>query len=198
MELYLVLKNELKDFYVKFLNFYKTYNLPYMIIEVKTNNDYIEEKNELGGVISFCEFKLLGRYWYYSKDGKLWDEIQYKNWKDGFKNCVDGGWCNDNLNLYYNEKGFKVFKTYNDALIYLEDLYVQPKFRGNGIGKQFLAILAKKCIDEGLGRLEWECLTWNEPSLEFYYKLGAKNRDEFFHLRLDGKELENLANFIKD
>lgn len=82
--------------------------------------------------------------------------------------------------------------------IYLEDLYVQPKFRGNGIGKQFLAILAKKCIYEGLGRLEWECLTWNEPSLEFYYKLGAKNRDEFFHLRLDGKELENLANFIKD
>ena len=84
------------------------------------------------------------------------------------------------------------------AGIYLEDLYVQPKFRGNGIGKQFLAILAKTCIDEGLGRLEWECLTWNEPSLEFYYKLGAKNRDEFFHLRLDGKELENLANFIKD
>ncbi|MBR2221511.1 MAG: GNAT family N-acetyltransferase [Campylobacter sp.] len=84
------------------------------------------------------------------------------------------------------------------AGIYLEDLYVQPKFRGNGIGKQFLAILAKKCIDEGLGRLEWECLTWNEPSLEFYYKLGAKNRNEFFHLRLDGKELENLANFIKD
>lgn len=123
MELYLVLKNELKDFYIKFLNSYKTYNLPYMIIEVKTNNDYIEEKNELGGVISFCEFKLLGRYWYYSKEGKLWDEIQYKNWKDGFKNCVDSGGCNDNLNLYYNEKGFKVFKTYNDALIYLEDLY---------------------------------------------------------------------------
>lgn len=82
--------------------------------------------------------------------------------------------------------------------IYLEDLYVQPQFRNNGIGKQFLATLAKKCIDENLGRLEWECLTWNEPSLAFYYKLGAKNRDEFFHLRLDGKELENLANFIRN
>ena len=81
--------------------------------------------------------------------------------------------------------------------IYLEDLYVKPEFRNQGIGKKFLATLAQICIDENLGRLEWECLTWNEPSLPFYYKLGAKNRDDFFHLRVDGKELENLANLLK-
>ncbi|ARR03687.1 MULTISPECIES: GNAT family N-acetyltransferase [Campylobacter] len=81
--------------------------------------------------------------------------------------------------------------------IYLEDLYVKSEFRNQGIGKKFLATLAQICIDENLGRLEWECLTWNEPSLAFYYKLGAKNRDEFFHLRVDGKELENLANLLK-
>lgn len=81
--------------------------------------------------------------------------------------------------------------------IYLEDLYVKPEFRNQGIGKKFLATLAQICIDENLGRLEWECLTWNEPSLTFYYKLGAKNRDDFFHLRVDGKELENLANLLK-
>lgn len=81
--------------------------------------------------------------------------------------------------------------------IYLEDLYVKPEFRNQGIGKKFLATLAQICIDENLGRLEWECLTWNEPSLAFYYKLGAKNRDDFFHLRVDGKELENLANLLK-
>ncbi|MCR8678608.1 MULTISPECIES: GNAT family N-acetyltransferase [Campylobacter] len=82
--------------------------------------------------------------------------------------------------------------------IYLEDLYVKSQYRNQGIGKRFLAKLAQICIDENLGRLEWECLTWNEPSLAFYHKIGAKNRDEFFHLRVDGKELENLANFIKD
>lgn len=82
--------------------------------------------------------------------------------------------------------------------IYLEDLYVKAKYRNQGIGKRFLAKLAQICLDENLGRLEWECLTWNEPSLAFYHKIGAKNRDEFFHLRVDGKELENLANFIKD
>ncbi|WP_086255421.1 GNAT family N-acetyltransferase [Campylobacter vicugnae] len=81
--------------------------------------------------------------------------------------------------------------------IYLEDLYVKSEFRNQGIGKKFLATLAQICIDENLGRLEWECLTWNEPSLAFYSKLGAKNRDEFFHLRVDGKELENLANLLK-
>ncbi|ABK82823.1 GNAT family N-acetyltransferase [Campylobacter fetus] len=77
--------------------------------------------------------------------------------------------------------------------IYLEDLYVKKDFRNKGIGKEFLKFLAKKCIDNSLGRLEWECLDWNEPSLAFYKKIGAKTLDEWISLRVDGDALKNLA-----
>ncbi|ANE35601.1 putative acetyltransferase (GNAT family protein) [Campylobacter iguaniorum] len=78
--------------------------------------------------------------------------------------------------------------------IYLEDLYIQKEFRNQGIGKKILKLLAQKCIDENLGRLEWACLNWNEPSLAFYKKIGAKTLDEWVSLRVDGDALSNLAN----
>ncbi|MBT0612144.1 GNAT family N-acetyltransferase [Campylobacter hyointestinalis] len=77
--------------------------------------------------------------------------------------------------------------------IYLEDLYIQKEFRNKGIGKKILKTLAQICINENLGRLEWACLDWNEPSLAFYKKIGAKTLDEWISLRVDGQNLIKLA-----
>lgn len=77
--------------------------------------------------------------------------------------------------------------------IYLEDLFVRPSARGAGAGKALLANLAKRCVDEGLGRLEWSVLDWNAPSIAFYDSLGAAAMDEWIIRRLTGEALRKLA-----
>jgi GNAT superfamily N-acetyltransferase len=77
--------------------------------------------------------------------------------------------------------------------IYLEDLFVRPAFRGHGIGRALLRHLARRCRAEGLGRLEWWVLDWNEPALRFYRSLGAVPMDEWTVQRVTGEALERLA-----
>lgn len=77
--------------------------------------------------------------------------------------------------------------------IYLEDLYVEPEHRGAGIGRAFLQNLARRCAEEGLTRLEWAVLTWNEPSIGFYRSLGALPMDEWTVYRLSGEALSGLG-----
>jgi GNAT superfamily N-acetyltransferase len=77
--------------------------------------------------------------------------------------------------------------------LYLEDLFVRPVFRGKGIGKALLAGLARRCAEEGLPRLEWGVLDWNEPSIAFYRSLGALALDGWTKNRLEGAALARLA-----
>jgi GNAT superfamily N-acetyltransferase len=77
--------------------------------------------------------------------------------------------------------------------IYLEDLFVRPAFRGHGIGRALLRHLARRCRAEGLARLEWWVLDWNEPALRFYRSLGAVPMDEWTVQRVTGEALERLA-----
>jgi GNAT superfamily N-acetyltransferase len=77
--------------------------------------------------------------------------------------------------------------------IWLEDLFVREAQRGRGIGKALMAGLARRCVDEGLTRLAWWVLNWNEPSRVFYRSLGAKAQDEWTVKRLDGAALAALA-----
>lgn len=77
--------------------------------------------------------------------------------------------------------------------IYLEDLYVKPDMRGKGIGKMMLAFLAKLALERNCGRLEWWCLDWNEPSIQFYKQLGAVPMDEWTVYRVDDEALAELA-----
>jgi len=77
--------------------------------------------------------------------------------------------------------------------IYLEDLFVEPTHRGKGIGKALLRHLARKCRDEGLPRLQWWVINWNEPSIAFYKSLGAVPMDEWTVYRLTGEPLKRLA-----
>ena len=77
--------------------------------------------------------------------------------------------------------------------IYLEDLFVRPQARGLGAGKALLAGLARRCVDEGLTRLEWAVLDWNAPSIAFYDALGASAKTEWITRRLSGEALARLA-----
>ena len=77
--------------------------------------------------------------------------------------------------------------------IYLEDLFVEPELRGRGIGKALLKTLARRCMAEGLPRLQWWVLDWNEPSIAVYKSLGASPMDEWTVFRVSGPELEALA-----
>jgi GNAT superfamily N-acetyltransferase len=77
--------------------------------------------------------------------------------------------------------------------IYLEDLFVDPAYRGRGIGKALMQRLAQRCIDEGLARLSWEVLDWNAPSIAFYASIGAVERREWVANRVTGAALRRLA-----
>jgi GNAT superfamily N-acetyltransferase len=77
--------------------------------------------------------------------------------------------------------------------VYLEDLYVQPAQRGQGLGRALLVELAAECVRNDYGRLEWAVLNWNEPSIGFYRSLGAQAQDEWTTYRLDGTALSALA-----
>jgi GNAT superfamily N-acetyltransferase len=78
--------------------------------------------------------------------------------------------------------------------IWLEDLYVRPDARRAGAGRALLANLARRCVDEGLARLEWAVLDWNEPAIRFYDRIGAQAKSEWLIRRLTGAALAELAN----
>ncbi len=77
--------------------------------------------------------------------------------------------------------------------IYLEDLYVKPKFRGRGYGKALLEHLAAKCVENGWGRFQWSVLNWNQPSIDFYQSQGAFPMDDWTVYRVTGQNLKFLA-----
>ena len=77
--------------------------------------------------------------------------------------------------------------------LYLEDLFVEPAYRGRGIGKALLRHLAQRCRADGLARLEWQVLDWNAPSIAFYKSLGAVAVDDWTVFRLTDEALKKLA-----
>ena len=77
--------------------------------------------------------------------------------------------------------------------IYLEDLFVLPAYRGRGYGKAILKKLASIAVERECGRLEWSCLDWNQPSIDFYRSLGAVPLSEWTMYRVTGETLTKLA-----
>lgn len=77
--------------------------------------------------------------------------------------------------------------------VYLEDLFVAPAARGRGLGRALLQALARECVENGYGRLEWSALDWNSPAHGFYRSLDATPMDEWTVWRLDGPDLPQLA-----
>lgn len=77
------------------------------------------------------------------------------------------------------------------AGIHLEDLFVWPEYRGKGYGKALLYEVARIAKERGCGRLEWTCLDWNTPSINFYLSLGATPMDEWTIYRLTADQIDN-------
>ena len=80
--------------------------------------------------------------------------------------------------------------------IYLEDIFVEPKFRGLGIGKALLKQVAAVAVEKNCPRLQWEVLDWNTPAIDFYRAMGAEFLDEWRNVRVDGEALERLAQVV--
>ena len=96
------------------------------------------------------------------------------------------------------EVGFALFfHNYSTVLgragIYLEDLYVKKECRGKGYGKALLKKLASIAVERGCGRLEWSCLDWNKPSIDFYLSMGAEQMSDWTVYRVAGDKLAELA-----
>ncbi|MCQ2282203.1 MAG: GNAT family N-acetyltransferase [Bacteroidales bacterium] len=89
---------------------------------------------------------------------------------------------------------FHNFSTFvGRAGLYLEDLYVMPEYRGMGYGKGLLRRLAQIAVERSCGRMEWVCLDWNKPSIDFYRSLGAQPMDDWTIYRLAGESLKQMA-----
>ncbi len=97
---------------------------------------------------------------------------------------VDAGFA-----LYFHN--FSTFM--GRAGLYLEDIYVRPPYRGQGLGTMFFHELARIAVERGCGRMEWSCLDWNEPSIAFYRSLGAVPMSDWTVYRLCGETLESLG-----
>jgi len=89
---------------------------------------------------------------------------------------------------------FHNFSTFlGRAGIYLEDLYVKPEYRRRGYGKLILKKIAQIAVERGCGRLEWACLNWNKPSIDFYLSLGAEQMCDWTVYRIADDTLKKLA-----
>ena len=89
---------------------------------------------------------------------------------------------------------FYNFSTFlGKAGIYLEDLYIMPEYRRKGYGTAMFKKLANIALEQGCGRLEWSCLDWNKPSIDFYLSLGAIPMSEWTVYRLSGEAISALA-----
>lgn len=94
---------------------------------------------------------------------------------------------------------FHNFSTFlGRAGIYLEDLYVRPECRGKGYGRAILKKLAAIAVERGCGRLEWWCLDWNQPSIDFYLAMGAEPMKDWTVYRVAGEALEKLGGRKKE
>ncbi len=86
-----------------------------------------------------------------------------------------------------------IYSTWQGRSMYLEDLYVQPGHRGKGLGTALLARVAAEAEQASCARLDWSVLTWNEPAIRVYERIGARRLDEWAKMRLSGQALSDLA-----
>lgn len=135
----------------------------------------------------------------------LWDLAVYEKLQDRFHLTNDaiardmfGDACHCDLAFQGDAPAaiatwFWTYKSFRGLRgVFVEDLYVKPEYRGQGLGRRLLAHLGGHVRRSG-GFLEWQVLDWNEPSIEFYKSLGADLSSEWLTCRLDGEALERLS-----
>mgnify|MGYP003299658131 CR=1 FL=1 len=116
--------------------------------------------------------------------------LNYKN-----KNIREDYSIDKNIELQINNMvvGKAIIRDYQDGEIFLSDFVIFPEFRGKGYGKALPQKLAAIAVERGCGRLEWWCLDWNRPSIDFYKSLGAEPMSDWTVYRLAGDTLKRAA-----
>ena len=153
-------------------------------------NIRLAKREEAGKILEFV--KAFAKYERMSKIVTITEE-------DIVTNIFDNGYARVVfLEVEGREIGFAIyfysFSTFlGKSVLYLEDLFIENGMRGKGYGKQALAYLAKTALIKKCIRFEWSCLRWNKPSIAIYNKMNATPMKEFIKFRLDGKELNELA-----
>lgn len=151
-------------------------------------------ENEAGTILKYI--KLLAEY------EKMLDEVEAT--EEGLRQAI---FVNHEAEVVFAEErngdayeivGFALFFHNFSTFIghkglYLEDLFVLPEKRGKGYGKALLKYLAKTALERGCGRMEWVCLDWNEPSINFYKSIGAVPMDEWTIYRLTENAMKAFA-----
>ena len=79
------------------------------------------------------------------------------------------------------------------GVLELKNIAVEPDFQGKGYGKALFKKLAATAVERGCGRLEWSCLDWNRPSIDFYLSLGAEPMEDWTTYRFSGNSLKKMA-----
>ncbi|MFY9936502.1 MAG: GNAT family N-acetyltransferase [Silvibacterium sp.] len=92
---------------------------------------------------------------------------------------------------------FPIYSTWQGRSLHLEDLFVRPQFRGNGIGKALLHRVASIAVERGCARLQWDVLNWNQPAIDFYRSLDAIMLDDWRRMRVTGAALTALGTSTK-
>lgn len=88
---------------------------------------------------------------------------------------------------------FPIYSTWQGPSLHLEDLFMQPEFRGHGIGKALLQAVAAAAVKRGCARLQWDVLDWNQPAIDFYHSIGAVMLGDWRRMRMTGEALQALA-----
>lgn len=90
---------------------------------------------------------------------------------------------------------YPIFSSFKGkASLYLEDLFIEESYRGNGYGKTLMKELGRITLERDYDNLKWSCLDWNTPSIEFYHSIGAELIDEWVYFKLEGKSLTQFIN----
>jgi GNAT superfamily N-acetyltransferase len=120
------------------------------------------------------------------------DDLLRDGWgRDPKFRCLIAEWDGEAVGyalFFYNYSTFR-----GRPGIYLEDVFVQPEFRGKGIGRALLIRVAQIAIEEKCARFEWQVLDWNTPAIEFYKSLGAQELSDWRTMRVQGDALQALA-----
>jgi GNAT superfamily N-acetyltransferase len=88
---------------------------------------------------------------------------------------------------------FPIYSTWQGPSLHLEDLFVRPEFRGQGIGKALLNSVAAAAVKRGCTRLQWDVLDWNQPAIDFYHSIGATMLHDWRRMRVTGDALRILG-----
>jgi GNAT superfamily N-acetyltransferase len=169
----------------------KLMQTPSLEREISMLNIRCADANDVGTILNFI--RALAEYEHLSRAVVATERDLLR---DGFGaepkfRCVIAEWNQAPVGFalyFYNYSTFQ-----GRPGIFLEDLFVNPEFRGKGIGKALLLHLAKVAVRENCGRYVWQVLDWNKPSIEFYQSLGAKLMSEWLTMRVEDAALKNMA-----